>query len=117
MTSWTRRGRRRSGDPARRQDRRRLEKTSVPRVYRRLDADGETVDYVAVIDVAGRQRKKIARTFTAAKRLKRHGDIHGDWPAEPASIRFLRFLDDGSIATADRGVGDSATTPARNTGA
>lgn len=76
--------------PARRRDRRRLEKTSVPRVYRRVDADGETVDFVAVFDVAGRQHKKIARTFTAAKRLKLHG---GDSAPERA-IRFLRFLDE-----------------------
>jgi integrase len=76
--------------PARRRDRRRLEKTSVPRVYRRVDADGETVDFVAVFDVAGRQHKKIARTFTAAKRLKLHG---GDSAPERA-IRFLGFLDE-----------------------
>jgi integrase len=74
----------------RRRDRRRLEKTSVRRIYRRVDADGETVDYVAVFDVAGRQHKKVARTFTAAKRLKLHG---GDSAPERA-ITFLKFLDE-----------------------
>jgi integrase len=74
----------------RRRDRRRLEKTSVPRVYRRVDAEGETVDYVAVFDVAGRQQKKVARSFTAAKRLKLHG---GDRPPERA-ITFRKFLDE-----------------------
>jgi integrase len=80
----------RSEVPARHRDRRRLEKTSVPRVYRRVDADGETVDFVAVFDVAGRQHKKIARTFTAAKRLKLRG---GDRAPERA-IMFLKFLDE-----------------------
>lgn len=76
--------------PVRRRDRRRLEKTSVPRVYRRVDGDGETVDFVAVFDVAGRQHKKIARTFTAAKRLK----LHGGESAPERAITFLKFLDE-----------------------
>jgi integrase len=83
-------GQRSEGPARRRRDRRRLEKTSVRRIYRRVDADGETVDYVAVFDVAGRQHKKIARTFTAAKRLKLHG---GDNAPERA-ITFLKFLDE-----------------------
>lgn len=80
----------RSEVPARRRDRRRLEKTSVKRVYRRVDADGETVDYVAVFDVGGRQQKKVARTFTAAKRLK----LHGGESAPERAITFLKFLDE-----------------------
>jgi integrase len=83
-------GQRSEGPARRRRDRRRLEKTSVRRIYRRVDADGETVDYVAVFDVAGRQHKKVVRTFTAAKRLKLHG---GDSAPERA-ITFLKFLDE-----------------------
>lgn len=72
-TATLKRGDQRPKAPARRRrDRRRLEKTSVRRVYRRVDADGEIVDYVVVFDVAGRQQKKVARTFTAARRLKLH---------------------------------------------
>jgi integrase len=83
-------GQRSEGPARRRRDRRRLEKTSIRRIYRRVDADGETVDYVAVFDVAGRQHKKVARTFTAAKRLKLNG---GDSAPERA-ITFLKFLDE-----------------------
>jgi integrase len=82
--------RQRSEATTRQRDRRRLEKTSVARVYRRVDADGETVDFVAVFDVAGRQHKKVARTFTAAKRLKLHG---GDRAPE-REITFLKFVDE-----------------------
>ena len=43
-----------------------------------------------MFDVAGRQRKKVARTFTAAKRLKLQG---GD-RAPGRAKRFLKFLDE-----------------------
>ncbi len=43
-----------------------------------------------MFDVAGRQHKKIARTFTAAKRLK----LHGGESAPERAITFLKFLDE-----------------------
>lgn len=80
-------------------DGRRLVKTKTPRVYRRVAADGRTtVGYVAIVDVAGKQRKKSARTYEAAKTLKREAETdrdRGEVIAEtPTRIAFLRFLDE-----------------------
>ena len=52
-------------------DKRRLVKTKTPGVYKRVDGDGDIVGYVAVIEVAGKKRKRSARTFDAARRIKR----------------------------------------------
>ena len=43
-------------------DKRRLKKTNTPGVYKRVDGEGNIVGYVAVIEVAGKQRKRSART-------------------------------------------------------
>jgi len=40
-------------------DKRRLRKTKTPGVFKRIDGDGHVVGYVAVIRVAGRQRKRV----------------------------------------------------------
>lgn len=77
-------------------DRRRLRKTKTPGVYRRVDADGKTGGYVAVIEVAGRQRKKSARTYEEARRIKRGTESDRDRGVlQPATaITFLRYLDE-----------------------
>jgi len=77
-------------------DKRRLRKTKTPGVYRRLDAGGKTIGYVAVIEAAGRQRKRSARTYAAACRVKRESETDRDRGElqEPTAITFLRFLDE-----------------------
>jgi len=76
-------------------DRRRLKKTQTPGVYKRVDGGGRIVGYVAVIEIAGRQRKRGARTYEAARRIKREAETDRDRGAlgEPTATTFLRFLD------------------------
>jgi integrase len=76
-------------------DKRRLRKTKTPGVYRRVDAQGKTIGYVAVIEVAGKQRKRSARTYSAACRIKRESDTDRDRGElqEPTTTGFLAFLD------------------------
>lgn len=85
-----------SGGPGGRGDRRRLVKTRTPCVYKRVDAHGKIVGYVAVIEVAGRQRKRSARTYDEARRIKRNSETDRDRGElqEPTSIAFLPFLDE-----------------------
>ncbi|MGN6817012.1 MAG: tyrosine-type recombinase/integrase [Solirubrobacterales bacterium] len=77
-------------------DRRRLVKTKTPGVYKRVDGEGNVVGYVAVIEVAGKQRKRSARTYDAARRIKRESDTDRDRGElqEPTTIAFLPFLDE-----------------------
>jgi integrase len=77
-------------------DRRRLEKTKTPGVYKRVDGEGNIVGYVAVIEVAGKQRKRSARTYDAARRIKRESDTDRDRGElqEPTTTGFLAFLDE-----------------------
>jgi len=77
-------------------DRRRLKKTKTPGVYKRVDAEGSVVGYVAVIEVAGKQRKQSARTYEAARRIKRESETDRDRGElqEPTTTPFLRFLDE-----------------------
>jgi integrase len=77
-------------------DLRRLVKTKTPGVYRRVDAHGKTIGYVAVVEVAGKQRKRSARTFDAARRIKRESETDRDRGElqEPTAIQFLAFLDE-----------------------
>jgi integrase len=77
-------------------DKRRLRKTKTPGVYRRVDANGKTIGYVAIIQVAGKQRKRSARTYEAARRIKRESETDRDRGElqEPTTIGFLRFLDE-----------------------
>ncbi|HEY1854353.1 MAG TPA: phage integrase SAM-like domain-containing protein, partial [Solirubrobacterales bacterium] len=78
------------GDP------RRLRKTKTPGVFKRIDGRGATIGYVAVITVAGRQRKRSARTYDEARRLKRESETDRDRGELPprATIPFLRYLDE-----------------------
>jgi integrase len=77
-------------------DGRRLRKTKTPGVYRRVDREGKTVGYAAVIVIAGRQRKRMAPTYEAARRLKREGETDRDRGVleEHGTIRFVEFLDE-----------------------
>jgi len=77
-------------------DKRRLRKTKTPGVYRRVDAQGKTLSYVAVIEVAGKQRKRSARTYAAACRIKRESETDRDRGElqEPTTSAFLAFLDE-----------------------
>jgi integrase len=77
-------------------DKRRLVKTKTPGVYKRVDGDGDVVGYVAIIEVAGKQRKRSARTYDAARRIKRESDTDRDRGElqEPTTIAFLPFLDE-----------------------
>jgi integrase len=85
-----------SADRPAARDRRRLRKTKTPGVYRRVDADAKTVGYVAVIEVAGKQRKRGARTYEEARRIKRGDETDRDRGElqEQSKVRFLRFLDE-----------------------
>lgn len=77
-------------------DKRRLVKTKTPGVYKRVDGEGNIVGYVAVIEVAGKQRKRSARTYDAARRIKRESDTDRDRGElqEPTTTGFLAFLDE-----------------------
>jgi integrase len=77
-------------------DKRRLEKTKTPCVYKRVDGEGNIVGYVAVIEVAGKQRKRSARTYDAARRIKRESETDRDRGElqEPTTSAFLTFLDE-----------------------
>lgn len=77
-------------------DKRRLVKTKTPGVYKRVDGEGNIIGYVAVIEVAGKQRKRSARTYEAARRIKRESDTDRDRGElqEPTATGFLTFLDE-----------------------
>lgn len=77
-------------------DKRRLRKTKTPGVYKRVDGEGNIVGYVAVIEVAGKQRKRSARTYEAARRIKRESETDRDRGElqEPTTTAFLRYLDE-----------------------
>jgi integrase len=77
-------------------DKRRLKKTNTPGVYKRVDGEGNIIGYVAVIEVAGKQRKRSARTYDAARRIKRESDTDRDRGElqEPTTTGFLAFLDE-----------------------
>lgn len=77
-------------------DLRRLKKTKTPGVFKRVDGEGKVVGYVTVIRVAGKQRKRNARTYEAARRIKRESETDRDRGElqERTTIIFLRFLDE-----------------------
>lgn len=77
-------------------DKRRLVKTRTPGVFKRLGADGDVIGYVCVFRSAGRQRKRSARTYEEARRLKRESETDRDRGElqERTTIAFLRYLDE-----------------------
>lgn len=81
----------------RKRDERRLRVTGTPGVYKRVDGKGKTVGYVAVIEVAGKQRKRNAKTYDEARRIKRGSESdrdRGELEPRRTTITFLRYLDE-----------------------
>jgi len=77
-------------------DERRLRKTKTPGVFKRVDAKGKTIGYVCVFRAAGRQRKRHARTYAEARKLKRESEADRDRGElqERTAITFRRYLDE-----------------------
>jgi integrase len=77
-------------------DKRRLRKTKTPGVFKRVDGAGQTIGYVSVFRSAGRQRKRHARTYEEAKRIKRASETDRDRGElqERTTIGFLRYVDE-----------------------
>ncbi|MGC1165336.1 MAG: site-specific integrase [Solirubrobacterales bacterium] len=77
-------------------DKRRLRKTKTPGVFKRVDGGGRTIGYVSVFRSAGRQRKRHARTYEEAKRIKRESETDRDRGElqEPSGITLRRYLDE-----------------------
>jgi integrase len=77
-------------------DKRRLRKTKTPGVFKRVDGAGQTIGYVSVFRSAGRQRKRHARTYEEAKRIKRESETDRDRGElqERTTIGFLRYVDE-----------------------
>jgi integrase len=77
-------------------DKRRLVKTKTPGVFKRLGANGGVIGYVCVFRSAGRQRKRSARTYEEARRIKRESETDRDRGElqERTTVTFLRYLDE-----------------------
>jgi integrase len=77
-------------------DERRLRKTKTPGVFKRVDAKGKTIGYVCVFRAAGRQRKRHARTYAEARKLKRESEADRDRGElqERTAITLRRYLDE-----------------------
>lgn len=79
-----------------RADSRRLRKTKTPGIFKRIDGNGQVIGYVVVFRVAGKQRKRHARTYDEARRIKRESETDRDRGElqERTTITFLRYLDE-----------------------
>jgi integrase len=77
-------------------DKRRLRKTKTPGVFKRVDGAGQAIGYVCVFRSAGRQRKRHARTYEEARRIKRQSETDRDRGElqERTTIGFLRYVDE-----------------------
>lgn len=77
-------------------DKRRLRKTKTPGVFKRVDGAGRAIGYVSVFRSVGRQRKRHARTYEEAKRIKRESETDRDRGElqERTTIGFLRYVDE-----------------------
>jgi integrase len=77
-------------------DERRLRKTKTPGVFKRVDGKGQTIGYVCVFRSDGRQRKRHARTYEEARRIKRESETDRDRGElqERTTIGFLRYVDE-----------------------
>lgn len=76
-------------------DKRRLVKTKTPGVFKRIDGKGRTIGYACVYRSGARQRKRHARTYEEAKRIKRESETDRDRGElqERSAITFRRYLD------------------------
>src|SRR4051812_49714739 len=90
-------------------DKRRLEKTSTPGVYKRVNAGGEsTGGYVAVFRAGGKQHRRSAKTQAEARKIKRDAEAdhdRGEFQArEPITLRdYLAEWIDAYHGTGRRG--------------
>lgn len=77
-------------------DKRRLVKTKAPGVFKRVDGRGKPIGYVCVFRAAGRQRKRHARTYAEARKLKRESEADRDRGElqERTAITFRSYLDE-----------------------
>jgi integrase len=77
-------------------DKRRLVKTKTPGVFKRVDGKGRTISYACVYRSAGRQRKRHARTYEEARRIKRESETDRDRGElqERSTVTLLRYLDE-----------------------
>lgn len=77
-------------------DKRRLVKTKTPGVFKRVDGKGRTIGYACVYRSTGRQRKRHARTYEEARRIKRESETDRDRGElqERTTITLLRYLDE-----------------------
>jgi integrase len=79
-------------------DKRRLVKTKTPGVFKRIDGKGRTIGYACVYRSGARQRKRHARTYEEAKRIKRESETDRDRDRgelqERSAITFRRYLDE-----------------------
>jgi integrase len=77
-------------------DERRLRKTKTPGVFKRVDGKGNAVGYVCVFRAAGRQRKRHARTYAEARKLKRESEADRDRGElqERSAVTLRRYLDE-----------------------
>jgi integrase len=77
-------------------DKRRLVKTKTPGVFKRIDGEGKTIGYACVYRSAGRQRKRYARTYAEAKRVKRESETDRDRGElqERTAVTLRGYLDE-----------------------
>ncbi|MGN6663755.1 MAG: tyrosine-type recombinase/integrase [Solirubrobacterales bacterium] len=77
-------------------DKRRLVKTKTPGVFKRVDGNGRTIGYACVYRSGARQRKRHARTYEEAKRIKRESETDRDRGElqERSAITLRRYLDE-----------------------
>jgi integrase len=77
-------------------DKRRLVKTKTPGVFKRIDGKGRTIGYACVYRSGARQRKRHARSYEEARRIKRESETDRDRGElqERSAITFRRYLDD-----------------------
>jgi integrase len=77
-------------------DKRRLVKTKTPGVFKRINGKGRTIGYACVYRSSGKQRKRHARSYEEAKRIKRESETDRDRGElqERNAITFRRYLDE-----------------------
>ena len=75
-------------------DSRRLVKTGTPGVFKRVNAEGKTLGYVAIFRAGGKQRKRYAKTLAEARAIKRASETdqdRGEFQAR-TTIKFRVYL-------------------------
>ncbi|HVD39956.1 MAG TPA: site-specific integrase [Solirubrobacterales bacterium] len=77
-------------------DKRRLVRTKTPGVLKRIDGKGRRIGYACVYRSSGKQRKRHARSYKEAKRIKRESETDRDRGElqERNAITFRRYLDE-----------------------